>query len=47
MPTGRGLKLTSTPVKIWAQENNIECLSPEKLDSTFTEKLKSILLKYF
>ena len=35
MPTGRGLKLTSTPVKLWANKNRIECLSPAKLDSSF------------
>lgn len=31
MPTGRGLKLTPTPVKIWAEKNNIPCLTPENL----------------
>jgi methionyl-tRNA formyltransferase len=40
-PTGRGLKLTPTPVKIWAKENNIECLTPEKLDSSFVSQLQS------
>ncbi len=41
MPTGRGLKLTATPVKTWALENNISCLSPDKLDSDFTTKLST------
>ena len=39
MPTGRGLKLTPTPVKIWAEQNNIECLAPNKLDADFLAKL--------
>lgn len=39
MPTGRGLKLTPTPVKIWAVENDIECLSPNKLDAEFIKEL--------
>jgi methionyl-tRNA formyltransferase len=30
-PTGRGLKLTPTPVKIWAEENKITCITPDKL----------------
>ncbi|MDP3725984.1 MAG: methionyl-tRNA formyltransferase [bacterium] len=30
-PKGRGLKLTPPPVKIWAQENNIEFLQPDTL----------------
>ena len=30
-PTGRGLKLTPTPVKVWAEANKIDCLTPEKL----------------
>ncbi|MBI2617842.1 methionyl-tRNA formyltransferase [Candidatus Kaiserbacteria bacterium] len=29
---GRGMKLTSPLVKLWAQENGIECLQPETLD---------------
>jgi methionyl-tRNA formyltransferase len=30
-PTGRGLKLTPTPVKIWAEENKIACITPDRL----------------
>lgn len=30
-PTGRGLILTGTPVKAWAEENNIKCLTPKSL----------------
>lgn len=40
-PQGRKLVLTSPPVKIWAEENNIKILQPEKLDKEFRE----ILLK--
>ncbi len=32
-PKGRGLRLAPPPVKLWAQENGIQCLQPEKLDS--------------
>ena len=39
MPTGRGLKLTPTPVKVWAEQNNIECLTPNKLGAEFITKL--------
>jgi methionyl-tRNA formyltransferase len=38
---GRGLKLTPTPVKIWAEENKIECLTPENLkDQNLIVQLK-------
>ncbi|MEK7606088.1 MAG: methionyl-tRNA formyltransferase [Patescibacteria group bacterium] len=37
---GRGLELTPTDVKVWANERNIPVLSPEKLsDHTFMEAL--------
>lgn len=39
MPTGRGMLLTPTPVKIWAEQNKINCLSPQKLDSDFSSHL--------
>ncbi len=38
---GRGLKLTPPPVKVWAEENGIEYLQPEKLDSDFTNSLNA------
>ena len=41
MPTGRGLKLTPTPVKVWAEQNNIECLAPNKLDADFLTQLST------
>jgi len=40
-PKGRGLALTSPPVKIWAEKNGVEVLQPEKLDSDFFYKLKT------
>jgi methionyl-tRNA formyltransferase len=40
-PAGRKLKLTPPPVKVWADENNIPTLQPEKLDDDFINKLKS------
>jgi len=47
MPTGRGLKLTPTPVKLWAQENSIECLTPEKLSQDFALKLSTLDFSLF
>ncbi len=39
--TGRGLKITTSPVKDYALSHNIPVLQPEKLgDSTFQEQLK-------
>lgn len=38
-PQGRGLKLAPPPVKIWAKNNNISVLQPEKLDSEFIKTL--------
>lgn len=46
-PTGRGLKLTPTPVKVWATENNITCLTPDKLDTDFTAELKKYGIPLF
>lgn len=37
---GRKMILTPTPVKVWAQENNIPCIQPEKL-----EKEMEIIIK--
>ncbi len=48
MPAGRNLVLTPPPVKIWAEENKIECLQPDKLkDPTFIEILKNAQADYF
>lgn len=38
-PKGRGLKLTPTPVKVWAEQNKIPVLQPEKLNSEFASQL--------
>lgn len=41
--TGRGLKITTSPVKDYALSHNIPVLQPEKLgDPTFQEQLKSL-----
>lgn len=40
-PTGRGLKLTANPVKIWAEKNKINCLTPTKLDLEFVSELQT------
>ncbi len=42
---GRKMLMTPPPVKIWAQENNIPFLQPEKLDQEFYDKLKPSCLK--
>ncbi|MCK4386569.1 MAG: methionyl-tRNA formyltransferase [Candidatus Pacebacteria bacterium] len=41
-PAGRKLKLTPPPVKIWADENNINTLQPQKLDGDFLNQLKKL-----
>ena len=38
-PSGRGMKMTSSPVKLWADANNIPVLQPEKLDEEFSSNL--------
>lgn len=38
---GRGLILTSSIVKKWAESNSIETMEPERLDSEFVNKLKA------
>ncbi|MDQ3014753.1 MAG: methionyl-tRNA formyltransferase [bacterium] len=41
-PAGKGMQLTPPPVKIWAQQEHIEVLQPEKLKETsFLETLKA------
>ncbi|NVN96920.1 methionyl-tRNA formyltransferase [Candidatus Nomurabacteria bacterium] len=39
-PSGRGLLMHETPVALWAKENNIECLKPEKLTEEFINNLE-------
>ena len=39
-PSGRGLEMHETPVAIWAKENNIKCLKPDKLNPEFIENLE-------
>ncbi|MGB8815666.1 MAG: methionyl-tRNA formyltransferase [Minisyncoccia bacterium] len=39
-PQGRRMVLTPTPVKVWGEENSIECLTPEKLkEESFVKKI--------
>lgn len=40
-PQGRKMILTPPSVKIWAQENNIPFIQPNKIDSFVTEKIKN------
>jgi len=44
-PAGRNLEITPPPTKIWALNNDIPVLQPEKLDSTFARELKSFNLE--
>ena len=39
--SGRGLEIKETPVSIWAKENNVKCLKPEKITDEFIETLKT------
>jgi methionyl-tRNA formyltransferase len=44
-PVGRGLILTPNVVKIWAEGNNIKCLTPDKLrDQNFIAELSNFNL---
>lgn len=41
-PAGKGMQLTPPPVKVWAQEQGVEILQPEKLkEASFLEMLKT------
>jgi methionyl-tRNA formyltransferase len=47
-PQGKKLVVTSPPVKVWAEENNIPILQPEKLkDNGLVERLKEINAEVF
>jgi methionyl-tRNA formyltransferase len=39
--SGRGLEMKETPVSLWAKENNILCLKPEKITDDFIAGLIS------
>jgi len=39
-PVGRKLIITPPPIKVWADENQIKTLQPEKLDEVFTRLAK-------
>lgn len=38
-PKGRKLVITPSETKVWAEKNKIECIHPEKLDSSVEKKL--------
>ena len=48
-PKGRGNKLTPPPVKICANDNNIQCFQPDKIskDNEIIEKLKNLKPDFF
>lgn len=41
-PQGRKMLLTPPPAKVWAIENNIEYMQPEKFDEVVMQKLRQI-----
>jgi methionyl-tRNA formyltransferase len=45
--SGRGLLIQKSPVALFAEQNNINCLKPEKLDDDFTKKLQATNYKLF
>lgn len=44
-PKGRGLALTPSPVKLWAQEKKIAVLQPKKLDQEISTLLQSMIVE--
>ena len=46
-PKGRKMIVAPPPTKIWAKENNIPYLQPEKLDEEFAKKLSATSYKLF
>lgn len=44
-PSGRGMKITATPVKEWALAHTIPVLQPERIDADFTSKLETVSCK--
>lgn len=44
---GRGMALTPSPVKVWAEERNIPVLQPEKLDQAFRDALAAYTCDVF
>lgn len=44
---GRGLILTPPPAKVWAEQNGIPVLQPEKLDSDFIRQLSNVNCQLF
>jgi len=43
-PAGRGLKITPSPVSVWAEKNNIPCLKPEKIKDEFITEIEKLNL---
>jgi methionyl-tRNA formyltransferase len=46
-PSGRGMKLTPPPVKLWADEHSIPTIQPEKITDEVMETLKSYCADLF
>lgn len=45
--SGRGLQMQASPVAMFAEQNKIPCLKPEKLDEEFSRKLSAINYQLF
>ena len=46
-PKGRGLALSPPPAKIWAEQNGVNILQPEKLDKNLINDLRSTFYDLF
>jgi methionyl-tRNA formyltransferase len=44
-PSGRGMKMQSSPVKLWAEAHGIPVLQPERIDSEFSLQLAAYSLQ--
>ena len=44
---GRGMKLTPSPIKVFAEKNNIPVLQPEKLDKNFVSQMLNVKCQMF
>ncbi|MEX2052322.1 MAG: methionyl-tRNA formyltransferase [Candidatus Paceibacterota bacterium] len=44
---GRGLQLQTSPTAVFAEQNNIHCLKPEKFDENFVDQLSAINYNLF
>jgi methionyl-tRNA formyltransferase len=46
-PSGRGMNMAASPVSVWAEENMIDCIKPEKIDDEFTKTISEYKVDLF